>query len=48
MEITINRGIYKQTLTEEDINEILTQNSFLKSILLMEELEQLTFKLPTT
>jgi hypothetical protein len=33
--IKINRGIYTNTLNEEDVTELLTQNSFLKSILLM-------------
>jgi len=33
--IKINRGIYTNTLNENEVNEILTQNSFLKSILLM-------------
>lgn len=33
--IKINRGIYTNTLNEEDVTELLTQNSYLKSILLM-------------
>ena len=33
--IKINRGIYTNTLNENEITEILTQNNFLKSILLM-------------
>jgi hypothetical protein len=33
--IKINRGIYTNTLNENEVTEILTQNSFLKSILLM-------------
>jgi hypothetical protein len=33
--LQINRGIYTNTLNEEDVTELLTQNSFLKSILLM-------------
>lgn len=33
--IKINRGIYTNTLNEEDVTKLLTQNSFLKSILLM-------------
>jgi hypothetical protein len=33
--IKVNRGIYTNTLTETEIDNILTQNAFLKSILLM-------------
>ena len=33
--IKINRGFYTNTLNEEDVTELLTQNSYLKSILLM-------------
>ncbi len=33
--IKINRGIYTNTLNENEVTELLTQNSFLKSILLM-------------
>jgi hypothetical protein len=35
MTIRVNRGIHTTTLTEDGINEILTENSYLKSILLM-------------
>ena len=33
--IKINRGIYTNTLNENEINDILSENSLLKSILLM-------------
>ena len=34
-EIKVNRGFYTNTLTEVEVNDILTENAFLKSILLM-------------
>ena len=33
--IKINRGIYTNTLNEKEVDDLLSQNSFLKSILLM-------------
>jgi hypothetical protein len=33
--IKINKGIYTNTLNENQVNDILIENSFLKSILLM-------------
>jgi hypothetical protein len=33
--IKINRGFYTNTLNENEVDELLTENAFLKSILLM-------------